>query len=142
MTSVSGASAQDYETGEAAYFANDFKTAFKEWMPLAESGDASAQTSIGTLYTKGAGVIQSDIEAVKWYRLAASQGDALGQGKLGLMYALGKGVIQSDIEAVKWYRLAAGQGYAEVQALLGEVVLVFRPVCGLVKMDQGFKSGR
>ena len=36
MTSVSGANAQDYDKGFAAYDAGDYQTAFKEFLPLAE----------------------------------------------------------------------------------------------------------
>jgi hypothetical protein len=35
-----------------------------------------------------------------------------------------------------------GLCFLHLRNVKGEVVLVFRPVCGLVKMDQGFTSGR
>ena len=62
---------------------------------------------------------QNDVEAAKWYRLAAEQGDADAQFNLGLMYDDGKGVPQDDVEAVKWYRLAAEQDDADAQFNLG-----------------------
>jgi len=77
----------------------------------AEQGDAKAQFSLGAMYDKGEGVAKNDVEAVKWYRLAAEQGDVRAQNNLGLMYDNGRGVPEDDIEAVKLYRLAAEQGY-------------------------------
>ena len=105
--------AQDFEKGLAAAHAGDFATALKEWKPLAEQRNASAQYNLGLMYRRGDGVPQDDKEAVKWYRLAAEQGDARAQYNLGLMYAQGQGVPQDDKEAVKRYRLAAEQGYVK-----------------------------
>ena len=119
--SVSGANAQDYDKGSAAYDAGDFKTAFKEWIPLAESGDALTQLLIGSMYDQGKGVIQSYVEAVKWYRFAADQGNATAQYFVGASYANGKGVEQNDIEAIKWFRLAADQGDATAQNFIGMI---------------------
>ena len=85
----------------------------------AEAGDVDAQSSLGVMYDNGTGVPEDDVEAVKWYRLAADQGDANAQGLLGLMYANGNGVPEDYIEAVKWYRLAADQGHRDAQSLLG-----------------------
>ena len=44
----------------------------------AEQGDALAQVNLGHMYRTGQGVPQDDIEAMRWYRLAADQG---GTGK-------------------------------------------------------------
>ena len=117
--SVSAANGQDYNEGVLAYLSNDFKTAFKELMPLAENDEVRAQFLIGRMYRGGNGVIQSDFEAVKWYQLSADQGFSSAQCDLGFMYENGKGVIQSYDEAAKWYRLAADQGYAPCQTYLG-----------------------
>ena len=72
------------------------------------------------MYADGQGVPQDDVEAVRWFRLAADQGDADAQGNLGFMYADGRGVAQDDVEAVRWYRLAADQGDANGQYGLGK----------------------
>jgi hypothetical protein len=70
-------------------------------------------------YDNGQGVTENDVEAAKWYRLAAEQGDAEGQFALGIMYETGAGVPENDAEAVKWFRLAAEQGHAGAQTNLG-----------------------
>ena len=109
----------DFQTGLTAYKSGDYATALREWTPLAEQGDASAQTILGWMYQKGKGVPQDYKTAVKWYGLAAEQGYALPQYNLGNKYAYGQGVPQDYKTAVKWYRLAAEQGYADAQYNLG-----------------------
>ena len=108
--SVSGANAQDYDKGMAAYNAGDFQAALKEWMPLAESGDANAQDNIGIMYAEGKGVIQNYVDAVNWYRLSAYQGNSIAQNNLGGMYDEGNGVIQSNVMAHMWYNIASANG--------------------------------
>jgi len=109
--------AEGYEAAQRG----DFATAMREWRPLAEAGDATAQYNLGVMYANGQGVPEDDAEAVKWYRLAAVQGDASAQVNLGLMYDDGEGVPEDDAEAVKWYRLAAEQGNASAQFNLGQM---------------------
>jgi uncharacterized protein len=120
----------DLQKGYIAYQKGDLATALREWEPLAEQGNAAAQSLLGSLYANGAkGVPQDYKTAVKWYRLAAEQGDAIAQNQLGKMYVNGRGVPQDYKTAVGWYRLAAAQGNAFAQAdlassyILGEGVI-------------------
>ena len=112
-------SAADFLRGLSAHKQVDFKAALREYKPLAEQGDARAQSLLGGMYEMGHGVPQDDKAAVKWYRLAAEQGNMYAQYHLGAMYDLGQGVAQDDKAAVKWYRLAAEQGDASAQNKLG-----------------------
>jgi len=116
---VSNSFSADFDKGLDAANSGDYVTALKEWRPLAEQGDASAQFNLGLMYAKGDGVIQDYKEALKWYRLSAEQGVANAQFNLGRMYALGEGVIVDYKEAVKWLRLSAEQGVANAQTSLG-----------------------
>ena len=109
----------DFQDGWDAYDRGDYKTAFNEWKPLAEQGDAYAQFNLGWMYRNGKGVLEDDKEAVKWYTKAAEQGYAFAQNNLGVMYKNGKGVLKDPKEAVKWYTKAAEQGYALAQKNLG-----------------------
>ena len=59
----------DYNKGIAAYEMGDYATALREWTPLAEQGDALAQSSLGFMYEKGRGVPTDYKTAVKWTRL-------------------------------------------------------------------------
>ena len=112
-------SAGPFEDGNAAYGRGDYATALKLWRPLAQQGNAIAQTSIAVLYYKGQGVAQDYQEAAKWLRFAAEQGIKEAQGALGTMFKTGQGVAQNYKEAAKWHRFAAEQGYAEAQSSLG-----------------------
>ena len=71
VASVGIGAAADYQKGLDAARKGDFATAFREWKPLAEQGDAVAQYILGAMYDVGEGVVEDDREAVRWYRLAA-----------------------------------------------------------------------
>jgi TPR repeat protein len=103
------------DAAAAAYGKGDYATALRQVRPLAEQGDARAQSLLGRMYYLGRGVPQDDIAAANWFRLAANQGDAPAQFNLGVMYAEGRGVPQDHAEAAKWYRLAADRGHAQAQ---------------------------
>ena len=47
------------------------------WRALAERGDLDSQLRLAQLYERGDGVLQSFVEAERWYRSAADQGDIL-----------------------------------------------------------------
>jgi TPR repeat protein len=93
----------------------------REWRPLADGGDSIAQYTLGVMYSKGQGVSTNDVEAVKWFRLAAEQNDADAQNSLALMYSQGKGVPEDDVQAYAWWSLAAAQGHAG--AALGKRII-------------------
>ncbi len=98
-----------FDEGAAAYDRGDYETALREWRPLAEQGDASAQGNLGLMYGKGQGVAQDYGEALKWYRRAAEQGIAAAQNNLGVMYKYGEGVVQDYVQAYMWFSLAASR---------------------------------
>jgi hypothetical protein len=108
-----------FEDGTKAFIRGDYKTAYSLFKPLAEQGDADAQTNLGVMYEKSKGVPQDYAEAVKWYRKAAEQGNASAQFNLGLMFSKGQGVPQDYVGAAKWFRKAAEQGDADAQTNLG-----------------------
>ena len=65
-----------FDDGQAAYDRGDYATALQLWRPLADQGDASAQSSLGAMYAFGKGVQRDDAVAVTWFRKAAEQGHA------------------------------------------------------------------
>ena len=105
-----GSALADWEDGVAAAQRGDHATAFREFLPLAEQGNAKAQTNLGFMYNNGTGVPQNHTEAVKWYRKAAEQGNAPAQYNLGFMYAMGTGVSANNVRAYMWWSLAKAQG--------------------------------
>ena len=86
---------QDFDKGLAAAQSGDFAAALKEWLPLAEQGNAAAQRNLGMMYYGGDGVLQDYLEAEHWYRLSAEQGDVDAQHKLGMMYPLGAAPVST-----------------------------------------------
>ena len=54
----------------------------------AESGDLSAQNSLGAIYANGIEVTKDGPEAMKWFRKAADQGHARAQFNLGKLWFL------------------------------------------------------
>ena len=115
---VSSAQAQT-DVAYEAYKRGDYATALREWRPLAEQGDAAAQTLLGDMYGAGRGVPQDDRQAIAWYRKAAEQGYAKAQYSLGFVYAYNPSVPRDYRQAMFWYRKAAEQGYAVAQFDLG-----------------------
>ena len=108
-----------FEEGMAAYDRGDYATTVKEWRPLAEQGDRTAQHHLAWLYLIGRGVPQDDEEAVRWFRKAAEQGDSDAQTNLGSLYLLGDRIPQDYTKALKWLSAAAAQGHPMAQTKLG-----------------------
>jgi len=110
LVTVSVSHAGRFEEGAGAFYAKDYKAAFGLWMPLAESGDATCQVLIGSMYAFGQGVEKNDGAAASWFRRAAEQGSGQGQFNLAVMYENGWG-IEKDIDtAIFWFAKAARQG--------------------------------
>ena len=107
---ISNAFSADYQKGLKAALSGDFVTALKEWRPLAEQGNANAQSGLGYLYKMGHGVTQDYKEALKWYRLSAEQEFAPAQFSLGNSYHNGQGVNIDKVKAMYWYDKASNNG--------------------------------
>ncbi|MBU1305235.1 MAG: sel1 repeat family protein [Alphaproteobacteria bacterium] len=88
-----------------------FLTALELALPRAEKGEASAQTLIAELYSKGLGVVQNDERAAGWYQLASNNGDMLATFELALLYEDGTGVPKNRARAATLFSKAADAGY-------------------------------
>ena len=128
------------KTGANAFSTGDYATAFREWLSLAEKGNAEAHGLLGLLYQRGAADNQRSAEnfmllvslrdtgretgpkdlteVVEWFRSSAAKGLGSAQVHLGTMYAEATGFSKDYAEAAKWYRKAAEQGYLEGQKQL------------------------
>jgi hypothetical protein len=109
----------DVDAAYAAFEKGSYEKTLKIVRPLAENGDARAQSLLARMYYRGRAVRQDHVEALKWFRLAAEQGEAIAQFNLGVMYSEGDSVPQDKAEAEKWYRRAADQGHPQAQYNLG-----------------------
>ena len=76
----------------------------------AETGDATAQFMLGTLYAEGKGVANDFSEAKEWFRKAANQGHADAQYSLGVIYSGGFVEPLDLAEGYVWFCLAAKSG--------------------------------
>jgi TPR repeat protein len=112
------AHAGPFEDGLAAYQRDDYATSLRLWRPLAEQGNAQAQSNLGLIYDRGQGVPQDYRQAMKWYRKAADKGVTQAQFNLGVMYANGQGTQRNYVIAHMWFILAATSGDEEAQLLL------------------------
>ena len=110
-----------YETGWYAYSAGDFATARREWLPLAEGGDARSQYQLGLMELKGEGAAADAAIALKWFRLAADQGYTPSLVNLAELYYTGRGATHDHDQAASLYTTAARQGNAEAQYALGSL---------------------
>lgn len=108
-----------YETGRMAFLFGQYEVAYKAWLPLAESGYAKAQASIGWMFHSGHGVKKDLQTAAEWYRKAADQGHEIAQNNLGVFYEQGLAGPADAKKAAIWYQMAADQGYAYAQYNLG-----------------------
>jgi TPR repeat protein len=57
-----------------AYAAEDYSRVFELVFPLASSGNADAQYTLGYLYFHGLGIEKSEANAMNWIQRAAQQG--------------------------------------------------------------------
>lgn len=104
-------SAADCEIRGGEYVAYDranYATALNVWLPLAEQGNAQAQTFVGEIFEKGQGIAPDYTSAVQWYRKASEQNYARAQINLGHLYEKGLGVGKDSLAALNLYRKAAG----------------------------------
>jgi uncharacterized protein len=100
------AAAQSLQAGVAAYEAQDYAVAAKILLPLAEQGNAKAQTYVGSMYAHGRGLPQDYIAAARWYRAASERGIPVAQFMLGMMYDKGQGLPQDYVLAYAWINVA------------------------------------
>ncbi|WP_426414099.1 tetratricopeptide repeat protein [Bradyrhizobium ganzhouense] len=100
------AQAKSLRQAVSAFNRQDYVAASRAFIPLAERGNAPAQTYLAYMFESGRGVPQNYTEAAMWYRRAAEQGDSLAQYSLGLLYDRGQGVPQNIVEASKWLNLS------------------------------------
>ena len=97
-----------------AYERKDFTAALAVWRPLAEAGNAEAETLLGAMYWSGEGVLRDHKQAAYWYLRAAGKGYARAQNDIGYMYGFGEGVPPRDnVQAYKWLSLAVRNYYGQ-----------------------------
>jgi TPR repeat protein len=106
---------------DRAIEAKRFSDALVILRPLADKGNARAQTRLGDAYMQGQGVPRDDAAAGRWYEEAALKGEIGAQVKLAAMYMNGNGVLRNHNLAYVWYgtaaRLGSGTGKLEQEKI-------------------------
>ncbi|MFJ5349492.1 tetratricopeptide repeat protein [Pectobacterium parvum] len=89
----------------------------------AKDGDPEINFHVGHFYNFGyADIKNENIEALKWFRVAAEGGHREAQNILGFVYEKGRwGVFPDGVEAEKWYERAAKQGDDDALMNLGKM---------------------
>jgi TPR repeat protein len=82
MLGIAGAVAGPWEDGMASYNRGDYVPAIRLFRPLAEQGNAKAQTVLGVMYRRGEGVARSPVRAFIWLSRAAARGDTKAKVEL------------------------------------------------------------
>lgn len=110
-----------------------------EWKTKALNGDAVAAQNVGVLLLRAEqGVPKDEVEAVKFFRMAAEAGLSESMFHVGWSYASGLGTPQDWTQAVRWWKAAAEAGHASAARNLG--LLYFSgiapcPETGVCKVD-------
>ncbi|WP_009632867.1 tetratricopeptide repeat protein [Synechocystis sp. PCC 7509] len=100
------------KAGLAAFEAKNYHDAFKLLKPIAERGDAEAQSIVANMYHLGLGLEKDVLEAVKWYKKSAAQGYGIASNNLAGIFAIGdRGIAIDQAKAEKWYQEAREQGF-------------------------------
>ena len=90
------------------------------WLPLAQQGDAAAQTYVGEIFEKGLGVPPDYAAAAHWYRRAAEAGHSRAAINLGNLLEQGLGGPKDPTQALNWYRRAAGLSALDFEIVPGK----------------------
>ena len=105
------------------YAMHDYPRAIEMLTPLADRGDAVAQTKLGLIYTRGEGVARDDAAALGWLTRAAEQNQSEAQFELGIMYRDGLGTPANGGLAMNWFERAAERGVPHAFNAIGEMYL-------------------
>ena len=107
---------------QSAFTRNHYMKSHDIWLPLAESGIAEAQYSLGFLYQSGWGPERDLHKAVTWYTSAAEQNEARAQFNLGVLFLGGEDEIDEDTEtAMLWLTRSAENDNARAKEFLIDV---------------------
>lgn len=97
----------------------EYPSALARFLPLAESGNAEAQTKIAAMYLLGYGVIKDYSTALRWLAPAKAADYPEANYWYGICLLNGYGLQKAPESSVTWFEKAAKQGYVEAQSVLG-----------------------
>lgn len=99
---------------------NDFDIILNQYQEEAKKGDIHKQFNLGWIYDKGYGVPVDEVEAVKWYTLAAQAGHSIAQFNLIVMSLDDRRSIKNINLAVEYAKkIVLQKAMPEARVLLG-----------------------
>lgn len=105
----------DWDWQSAAFDAHQSTRYLEEVAIYQRLEDAGCQVPrarffLATAYQDGTGVEQDEVQAARWYRLAAEGGFAAAAYNLADMYRTGRGGLPTDyVQAMRWYQQVLDQ---------------------------------
>ena len=114
---------------ETAFSERDYATALDTLLPLAEAGNAEAQSRIGYMFRTGLLGIPDFDEAARWFEMAVAQDHPDALFNMGLMFFQFE-VMPYDVSPTRYavqevafqrFQAAADLGHAEAQLYLGHM---------------------
>lgn len=114
-----------YDLSEALvhYARLDYPVAYRMLLPMANSGNAVAQETLGFMYSRGEGVPPDDVKAMRWFKFAAIAGRPDAEFETGKFFRDGRGVPADGNAALFWFRRAADHGMTEAFVAVAELYL-------------------
>jgi TPR repeat protein len=97
-----------FRNGLTAFNEGIYARAEAAWSPLAEAGDARAQTGLGFIYYSGRGAARDSARAAEFFQRTAGQGEPTAQLFLAQMYFKSDGVPMNATLALMWVELGQG----------------------------------
>ncbi|MFD2236196.1 tetratricopeptide repeat protein [Aureimonas populi] len=123
-----------------AYQRGYYLSALRIAEPLANLGDAAAQTLMGELYLRGLGVTRNEAEAARWYRVAAEAGVAEAQFRLAMMLVDGIGVPADPAAARDLMKQAADADNPLAAFNYGQMLIQSSPTGGFAEAAGYFRT--
>jgi TPR repeat protein len=110
-----------------AYQRGFYVTALDMALKRASAGDASAQTLVAEMMTKGYGIKRDAKTAAFWYGQAAERGDAAAMFQYSLMLMSGRNVQTDKAKADEYMHKAADAGNSSAQFNWGQILISENP---------------
>lgn len=105
----------------------EYVQALSKALTRAQNGDASAQTLVAEMMSRGFGIARDDKTAAFWYEQAAKGGDSVAMFKYALLLMEGKLVKRDKTLADDYMRRAAEAGNAEAEFNWAQILVSQSP---------------
>lgn len=124
-----GTAAAAYGLFQRGYYLSALRMA----EPLANLGDAAAQTLLGEIYARGLGVPRDEAEAARWYGVAAKAGVPEAQFRYAMILIEGRAVPRDDASARDLMKAAADAGNPLAAFNYGQMLIQSSPTGGFTE---------